>query len=386
VDWAPFRECRMPEATPRWAHGLDPRRVGSDSWEARCPAHRSADHALAITRDQFNHLALECRSTHNCQHIRIVRALGMTNDQVYAETPDLLIKRLGRFPIQPASFASSTANGNNEAGASVTEAANESAGTLLPPEGGASADAVAASDVGQREAMLVEPTAVGLCDGVATGDCGVAAVPPVREGAEGALVLPDNGAESAVDTTSEGAPALSPDAPPESCPPDEMSAKPVNDGAAGVLAASSTPGGATIVSADGSEVFSSWQALVPFQESLPEGATSPFEQILGNALEFLASRRSSSTESGPNPERPSAVQALTRLTSTARLFRSADGRYCAQVPVGDRLEIYSLRSAGFREWLSISPRSPAGFPTACASSRLAAASPAARSTRTTNGA
>ena len=228
---------------------------------------------LAIMRDQFNHLALECRSTQNCQHTRIVRALGITNDQVYAETPDCLIERLGRFPIQPASFASSTANGNNEAGASVAEAAN-----------------------------------------------------------------------------SEGAPALSPDAPPESCPPDEMSAKPVNDGAAGVLAASSTPGGATIFSADGSGVSLSWQALAPFQESLPEGATSPFEQILGSALEFLASRRSSSTESGPNPERPSAVQALTRLTSTARLFRSADGRYCAQVTVGDRLEIYSLRSAGFRDW------------------------------------
>ena len=81
-------------------HGFDPRRVGSDSWEAQYPAHRSADHALAVTRDQFNHLAFECRSTYNCEHIRIVRAvLGMTNDQVYAETPDLLIKRLGRFPI-----------------------------------------------------------------------------------------------------------------------------------------------------------------------------------------------------------------------------------------------------------------------------------------------
>ncbi len=35
----------------------------------------------------------------------------------------------------------------------------------------------------------------------------------------------------------------------------------------------------------------------------------------------------------------------------AQLFRSADGRSCAQVPVGDRLEIYGLRSAGFRDWL-----------------------------------
>ena len=28
--------------------GFEPRRVGSDAWEARCPAHRSTDHALAI--------------------------------------------------------------------------------------------------------------------------------------------------------------------------------------------------------------------------------------------------------------------------------------------------------------------------------------------------
>ena len=33
------------------------------------------------------------------------------------------------------------------------------------------------------------------------------------------------------------------------------------------------------------------------------------------------------------------------------MFRSADGRFCAQVPVGDRLEIYGLKSAAFRDWL-----------------------------------
>ena len=48
---------------------------------------------------------------------------------------------------------------------------------------------------------------------------------------------------------------------------------------------------------------------------------------------------------------PSSVRVLTRLASSARLFRSADGHFCAQVRVGDRLEIYGLRSAGFRDWL-----------------------------------
>ena len=42
---------------------------------------------------------------------------------------------------------------------------------------------------------------------------------------------------------------------------------------------------------------------------------------------------------------------ISELASGARLFRSADGHSCAQVRVGDRLEIYGLRSAGFRDWL-----------------------------------
>ena len=46
--------------------GFDPRKVGADAWESRCPAHRSADHVLSITRGDFNHVALECRSVHNC--------------------------------------------------------------------------------------------------------------------------------------------------------------------------------------------------------------------------------------------------------------------------------------------------------------------------------
>jgi len=36
----------------------------------------------------------------------------------------------------------------------------------------------------------------------------------------------------------------------------------------------------------------------------------------------------------------SEVEALLRLASNARTFRSADSRFHAQVPVGDRHEIY----------------------------------------------
>ena len=93
--------------------GFDPRRVGDDAWEARCPAHRSSDHALSITRNELNHVVLECRSTENCPHTRIIRALGLTNDHVYAETADWLISRLRRTPIQPATFASSHGQGSS---------------------------------------------------------------------------------------------------------------------------------------------------------------------------------------------------------------------------------------------------------------------------------
>ena len=89
--------------------GFDPRRVGSDAWEARCPGHRSADRALAITRNELNHTVLECRSNPRCTHTRVLAALGMTNDHLYAETPERLITRLNRLPIQPASFASASA-------------------------------------------------------------------------------------------------------------------------------------------------------------------------------------------------------------------------------------------------------------------------------------
>ena len=50
--------------------GFDPRRVGPDSWESRCPAHRSAEWALSITRNEHNHVLLKCRSTQNCQDAR----------------------------------------------------------------------------------------------------------------------------------------------------------------------------------------------------------------------------------------------------------------------------------------------------------------------------
>ena len=93
--------------------GYDPRRVGDDAWEVRCPAHRSSEHALSITRNEHNHVVLDCRSAENCPHTRIIGALGLTNELLYAETADWLISRLKRTPIQPATFASSDGQGHS---------------------------------------------------------------------------------------------------------------------------------------------------------------------------------------------------------------------------------------------------------------------------------
>jgi hypothetical protein len=71
----------------------------------------------------------------------------------------------------------------------------------------------------------------------------------------------------------------------------------------------------------------------------------------GNSLELVVSSVSVTVKRGNTLKRQSSVQVLVRLASNAKLFRSADGRFCAQVPVGDRLEIYRLKSAAFRDWL-----------------------------------
>ena len=62
------------------------------------------DHALAITRNEFNHVLLECRATENCKYSRIIAAIGLTNDSVYEETADFMMTRLSRVPIHPTSF------------------------------------------------------------------------------------------------------------------------------------------------------------------------------------------------------------------------------------------------------------------------------------------
>jgi hypothetical protein len=80
--------------------GCRPRKVGHDAWESCCPAHRGLDHTLSITRNELNHVVLECRSAANCTHWSVIRSVGFTNDDLYAETPDWLIERLRRTAVE----------------------------------------------------------------------------------------------------------------------------------------------------------------------------------------------------------------------------------------------------------------------------------------------
>ena len=275
--------------------GFDPRKIGPDSWESRCPAHRSADCALSITRNEHNHVLLECRSAENCQHLRIIRALGFTNDQLYAETADWLIGRLSRVPIQPASFASADAKQNDAAVASAGEEANGFAVTRPPHEGDRSTGAISSSNGAVQPA---HPNPFPVVESAMSGtDC-----PAEREDA---VFHPNTfpvveTAMSSADCVAECEDSVSPS---------------------------------------------------PVPISSPAGTASPIEQMIGTALQLHLSSLTLIEETGDKRERRSSVQVLTQLASAARLFRSADGHYCAQVPVGDRLEIYGLRSDGFRDWL-----------------------------------
>ena len=183
--------------------GFAPCRVGSDSWEARCPVHRSLDHALAITRDQFNHVVLECRSDQKCQHIKIVGALGVTNDHVYAETPDWVITRLSRVPIQPALFASA---GQDEAPAN---AAGEGGVATSPADGGELAEAVNAPEDGTHAAVHIEQEIIGRTDLPGpSGSRQAVGTATTLEKIVCTRVLFDGGAESAIATISENEPVI----------------------------------------------------------------------------------------------------------------------------------------------------------------------------------
>ena len=262
--------------------GFAPRKLGHDSWESRCPAHRGSDYSLSITRNEFNHVVLECRSSENCQHIRIVRALGWTNEHVYAETADWLISRLRGVEIQPACFESSDATPKSEVASSAAEHGVSLQDSATSP---------------------THPTALPVVETATNrSDC------PAEW--EVAVVSPRVCAETSAEA-------------------DEM----WESGGDGMLGASPSP------------------TTSASEASGRPGALSFTDEQIAEFHKELMSVSSPRDETIYADERETPIQILTSVAWDAEVFRSSDGRLFAQVPVGERLEIYGLRSAAFRDWL-----------------------------------
>jgi hypothetical protein len=273
-------------------HGFEPRRVGRDAWEARCPVHRGTEHALAITRNEHNHVILHCRGPQNCQYARIIAALGLTNDGVYKETYDFTIRRLSRIPIQPSTFNRSSATESSEVVSANTEAAQGPAEPVRAPAGDADANKIASTQT--MESSL---------------DSRLQAAGEPKNPPDGGTLTDNCCPEASISTKCEE--------------PDPA------------------------------------QALIdltsPSEASLLDGETSACEQAPGQPAERFAPAPSAIANTGGNAggnaEPDSSLQVLMRLASLARVFRSAEGRLFAQVPVDSRYEIHGMKSKAFREWL-----------------------------------
>jgi hypothetical protein len=314
--------------------GYEPRKVGDDAWESRCPAHRSADHSLAITRNAFNHVTLECRSAHNCTHSRIVSALGLTNEHVYAETPEGWIRRLALVPVQSASSSVRGPGREQDGGPSPGAMASSLAATqrVRADERTTSADAGAAGLAGPIIAEIDRHEEGRQRDDTVRNAGDPPPLPnPLPDGARAMSVLPCDANRDV-----QGAPSI-------------------------VAALSLHPDLPAVVERAIGELqcTAEWEDKSSLQNATTElylpdkdRAKGGFENSVGGSMGIHFSSISVSVNRDDSTERPSAVQFLSRLASNAQLFRSADGRFCAQVPVGTRQEIFGLRSAAFRDWLT----------------------------------
>jgi hypothetical protein len=88
------------------------------------------------------------------------------------------------------------------------------------------------------------------------------------------------------------------------------------------------------------------RSSVPGMRSPTTPFSIPDRELHVRRLEFPRDRIA---DNGVDAEK--TVDVLLRLASSAQMYRSSDGRLHAQVPVGDPLEMYRLKSAGFRDWL-----------------------------------
>ena len=136
--------------------GYDPRKVGDDAWESRCPAHRSTDHCARDHSQCVQPCHSRVPERQNCAHSRIVSALGLTNEHLYAETPEGWVRRLALVPVQTASRSVTAPSREQDGGPSAAAMAGTSAAnqTVLSGERRTSTDGGVASTAGPTIAEI----------------------------------------------------------------------------------------------------------------------------------------------------------------------------------------------------------------------------------------
>ena len=80
--------------------GFQPRKVGDDAWESRCPGHGSSDLALFLGRGRDGKLVLQCRSTRNCSFSAILKKLIIKLRRLNRDTHESVIRRLRAMEVQ----------------------------------------------------------------------------------------------------------------------------------------------------------------------------------------------------------------------------------------------------------------------------------------------
>jgi hypothetical protein len=80
--------------------GFQPRKVGDDAWESRCPRHGSNYHALFLGRGRDGKLVLQCRGEQNCSFSAILKKLNIKLRHLNRDTSDSVIRRLRAMEVQ----------------------------------------------------------------------------------------------------------------------------------------------------------------------------------------------------------------------------------------------------------------------------------------------
>ena len=80
--------------------GFQPRKVGDDAWESRCPGHGGNDLALFLGRDRDGKLVLQCRSTQKCSFSSVLKKLNLKLRHLNRDTSESVIRRLRAMEVQ----------------------------------------------------------------------------------------------------------------------------------------------------------------------------------------------------------------------------------------------------------------------------------------------